>query len=52
MLDANLKLLRHNAVLSAASLPNLVAKEAYHLPLEPTSSRLFGEGLLLLLREI
>ena len=48
-LDANLKLLRHNDVLSAASLSNTVAKEAYHLPLEPTSSGLFGEGLSRLL---
>ena len=35
-----MKLIRWNVVLSAA-----VAKEAYHLPLEPTSSRLFGAGL-------
>ena len=48
-LDANLKLLGRNAVLSAASLPNTVAKEAYHLPLEPTNSGLFGEGLAHLL---
>ena len=44
-----LKLLCRSAVLSSASLPNTVAKEAYHLPFEPSSSRLFGEGLSVLL---
>ena len=43
-LDANLKLIRHN-ILLAASLPSTLVKEAYHLPLEPASSGLFGKGL-------
>ena len=34
-LDANLKLIRRNVVLSASSLPAALAKEAYHLALEP-----------------
>ena len=34
----------HNAVLSAASLPNSVAKETYHLPLELAGSGLFRDG--------
>ena len=34
-LDANLKLIRWNAVLSASSLPALLAKEAYHLCWNP-----------------
>ena len=38
MLDANLKLIRPNAVLSSSSLPSALAKRAYHLPLEPASS--------------
>ena len=41
-MDANLKLIRHNAVLSSAFLPKSVVKEAYHLPLEPAGSGLFG----------
>ena len=49
MHDAILKLLRCNAVLSVASLPNMMAKEAYHLPLKPASSGLFGESLSSLL---
>ena len=48
-MDANLKLIRCNAMLSSASLLSSVGKEAYHLPLEPTSSGLFVEGLLHLL---
>ena len=48
-MDANLKLVHRNSVLSTTSLPDLVAGEAYHLPFEPTSSGLFGEGLLVLL---
>ena len=48
-LDANLKLIRCNAAHSAASLPNMMAKEAYHLTLEPASSGLFGVGLSSLL---
>ena len=42
MLDANLKFIMRNVVLSASSLPAAMAKEAYHLPLESTSSGPFG----------
>ena len=45
ILDAKLKLIRQNAVLSVSSLPDMLAKEAYHLPLEPASSGLFGAAL-------
>ena len=45
MLDDNLKLIRQNAALSASSLPVMLAKEAYHLPLDPTTSGLLGTGL-------
>ena len=48
-MDANLKLIHQDSVLSTAHLPDLVAKEAYHLPLEPASSGLFSEGLSSLL---
>ena len=48
-LDANLKLIRRNSVLSSTSLLDLVVKEAYHLLFEPASSGLFSEGLLHLL---
>ena len=48
-MDANLKLVCQDSVLSAAHLPDLVAKEAYQLPFEPASSGLFGVGLSSLL---
>ena len=44
-----LKLLHRNTVLSSASLVDTVAKGAYHLPFEPASSGLLGEGLSVLL---
>ena len=44
-MDANIKLVRRNAVLKATSLPDTLAKEAYHLPLDPAGSELFGPGL-------
>ena len=50
-LDANIKLIRRHSVLSASSLPAALTKEAYHLPLEPASSSLFGEGLLPILEK-
>ena len=44
-------MIRRDSVLSSARLLDLVAKEAYHLPLEPASSGLFGEGLSFLLEQ-
>ena len=46
MLDANIKLIRRNLVLKASSLPESLAKEVYHLPLDPAGSGLFGTGLV------
>ena len=50
-LDANKKLIGRRSVLSASSLSAGLAKEAYHLPLEPASSCLFGKGLLPILEK-
>ena len=44
-MDANLKLLRRDAILSAASLPAGVARDAYQLPLDPSGAQVFGGGL-------
>ena len=44
-MDTNLKLICQDSVLSAVHLTDFVTKEAYHLPFEPASSGLFGEGL-------
>ena len=51
MMDCNIKLIHHGALLPSIMLPSALATEAYQLPFDPSGLNVFGDALPALLEK-